>query len=194
MTCQDSERQSPLSWSVCSILVFSCINKNRAGSILLPWKCRSSVEYFFVFPQAGVAPVVLWGGARMDEDLPAGWVVAVSKSRGKRYYFNRKTGETSWDAPSAEQAPAGVTAASSPPSAPPISLIVCLDTNIVVDHWEELHNLLQNTFSLALLIPDAVIRELDGLKRGATATAQSVRGAVGEESRSPSPRHELLCV
>jgi len=47
-----------------------------------------------VAPQAAAAPAA--GGA-----LPPGWEVASDPSSGKQYYFNRSTGTTSWDVPTA---------------------------------------------------------------------------------------------
>ena len=39
----------------------------------------------------------------MSESLPSGWTIKESKSRpGVKYYFNERTGESRWEAPSAE--------------------------------------------------------------------------------------------
>ena len=38
-----------------------------------------------------------------QEDLPPGWVVKVSRSSNKEYYFNTKTKETRWERPKAEK-------------------------------------------------------------------------------------------
>ena len=38
-----------------------------------------------------------------QEDLPPGWVVHVSRSNNKEYYFNTKTKESRWDRPKGEK-------------------------------------------------------------------------------------------
>lgn len=35
----------------------------------------------------------------MADDLPEGWMLKTSKSTGKDYYFNAKTGESQWEMP-----------------------------------------------------------------------------------------------
>lgn len=54
-------------------------------------------------PYGGAAPgVAAFGGGAAT--LPAGWESAPDPASGKTYYFNRSTGQTSWDPPAAAPA------------------------------------------------------------------------------------------
>merc|ERR1719327_1475023 len=43
------------------------------------------------------------GGFGQQGGLPAGWVSGVDQATGQTYYYNEQTGQSQWEAPSAQQ-------------------------------------------------------------------------------------------